>query len=477
MEELPTTRVARAWRWLAVILAVSYVLRLVLIWSGGYRFWADESRFGYPLEAAACLLRHEWVAALRNVIGSADHLGFKVFGVIPGYIQIKYHFGYEFSLMFLGVFATFNIAWVWLIARRLGAGDAEALGSALAMGCANSMYYWSRHLMPYDLALFWSLACLYVALKPSARWCDSLWAGILGCIAFVTYNGYWTIVAVALVLHVLLAWPHFWRGIWRALWALGGLVGPYFLLLYVALWTLKVYLLESYLTFSGSINQGDFKDGYGVIVGYFWAAESLMCAVWLAAISWILLRAFKGRVERRAWFFLGAIVAIAGSLVVGANVLGKFVVYGRLARQMVPFLALLTGHVFFDRWEFWNARVPRAVAGGTLIALGAWNFSGPLRLVFPPQFEARGAAIIAGLDAEASKAGRPAIPRDRFRFIYTTFIWPAPAPQDLPPRYRVLLEAAHPLDYQPYMYEGFGVAQRATFRHSDFRMKLIEVKD
>ena len=58
-----------------------------------------------------------------------------------------------------------------------------------------------------------------------------------------------------------------------ALWALGGLVGPYFLLLYVALWTLDVYLLQSYLTFSGSINQGDFNDGHRVIAEYFWHAE------------------------------------------------------------------------------------------------------------------------------------------------------------------------------------------------------------
>jgi hypothetical protein len=276
---------------------------------------------------------------------------------------------------------------------------------------------------------------------------------------------------------VLSACPRFWWGIWRALWALGGLVGPYFLLLYVALWTIKVYLLESYLTFSGSINQGDFKDGHGVIVAYFWFAESLMVVVWLGALGWMLVRACRGGVERRAWFYLGAVVAIATSLVVGSNVMEKFVVYGRIARQMVPFLALLTGYVFFHRWEFWNARVPRVVAGATLVALAAWNFSGPLRLVFPPQFEAQGAAVIAGLDAEATKAGRSVMPRDRFRFVYTTFIWPAPSDQHLPPRYRVLLDRPHPLAYQPYMYEGFGMAQRATFRRSDFRMKLIQVED
>ena len=437
----------------------------------------DESRFGYPLEAVACILRHEWLAALRNVIGSADHLGFKVLGIIPGYFQIRYHLGYEFSLLFLALLSTCNIAWVWLISRRLGAGEPEALGSALAMACANSMFYWSRHLMPYDVALFWALACLYVALKPGAHWYDSLWAGILGCIAFVTYNGYWTLVGVALAAHVLLAWPRFWLGVWRALWALGGLVGPYFLLLYVALWTLDVYLLQSYLTFSGSINQGDFNDGHRVIAEYFWHAETMMVVVWLAAVAWVLVRAFRGGNDRRAWLYLGGVVAIIASLVVGANVMEKFVVYGRLARQVVPFLALLTGYVFFHPGSFWSARGPRRLAVGCLVAIATWNFAGPLRLSFPAPFEVEGSKVIAAVQAEATNEGRPAVPRERFRFLYTTFIWPSPTALDLPPKYRVLLARPHPLEYQPYMYEGFGREQRAIFRRSDIRMRLIQVED
>lgn len=43
-----------------------------------------------------------------------------------------------------------------------------------------------------------------------------------------------------------------------------------------------------------------------------------------------------------AWI-VGAVVGVAGLLILGSNILEKTVVYGRLARQLVPFLCLATG--------------------------------------------------------------------------------------------------------------------------------------
>ena len=58
------------------------------------------------------------------------------------------------------------IGMTYLVARRAGADEPEALIAALLVsGCATMTFY-SRHLVPYDSALALALAALYIGLKP-----------------------------------------------------------------------------------------------------------------------------------------------------------------------------------------------------------------------------------------------------------------------------------------------------------------------
>jgi hypothetical protein len=190
-----------------------------------------------------------------------------------------------------------------------------------------------------------------------------------------------------------------------------------------------------------------------------------MVVVWLVAAAALPLAMLRGaRVEARGWLWLACALGVLVLLVVSSNLLHRFVVYGRLARQSVPFFALLAGYALFGPWRLaLRGRSLAPWAAVMLVAIAAANFAGPLRLEFPAEFMARGRVALAA----------HGIPDERHRFVNTKFMWPQPEPFTRPERSRVLLRAPHPLQYRPYLYEGFDRRQRANYRTADLAMQLI----
>ena len=466
-------------RALLLLLLISLGLRLAIIFRGGQYFWADESRYGAAASAWDAWYHGHRHEALLLIAGTADHLGFKALMLAPAWLQIKTGATTAQPACLLALFSVANIFWVWLLARRMGADEREALWSAAAMAAAASMFYWTRHLMPYDVALFWALACTYVAVKPRPGFLDSWLAGILGFAAFVTYNGYWVLVACALTTHVLLALPGWLEALKRAFFGLLGLAGTFLLMLFGAL-HFGIYLLVSYLDFSGSINQGDFREGHIVFFDYLWQVEHLTALIWVAALlafGWLVLRA-EGRARRRGGVWIAIIVAVAIILVVGSNVMETCVVYGRLARQVVPFCALLTG---WTAAQLFRGRAPwgrvEQVALAVMLAGGGWSLSVPLRQEFPATFHRKEVAAMEAYRVLHAREGPVATAPGRFRLLYDGFLWPDPGEPLLPAHYETLLASPHPLAWRPYLYEGFNHEQRKKFEATDITMRLVLLKD
>jgi len=460
---------------LVLLMGVSFAFRSILVLRGGQGFWGDESRYNAVYEAIASA--DLWKVSVV-VMGSADHLGFKVLSVIPALLQLRFGGGYQIATFFLSLLATSCIGWMWLIARRAGADHNEALGVALVFACSNTLFYWSRHLVPYDAALFWGLACLFVALKPAPRVRDSVFAGVLGLLAFVTYTGYWTWVALVLGGHVLLALPNRRMAVSRAAAGLLGLVGGFGVLLAIASF-LGANLWQSFTQFAGTITQGDYREGHLVIGQYLWSAESAGLVVWLAALLGLVAAGIFGlKPARRGWLWLGGASGVVFVLVLGSNVFEAFVVYGRVVRQVVPFFALLAGYVIFGlKFEGRWVRPVRFAAVTTLIAAAAWNFFTPLVQEFPNDFHYRSALEIERLRRDAEQKQIPPLAPDRFRFVNVGFIWPVPTPPPDFGKFRELRVRAHPLAYPPFLHEGFKRAQREEFNKADIRMKLIVLED
>jgi hypothetical protein len=471
---------------LVVILVLAFALRVFLVLRGQQGFWADESRYYAAINAVTALAHGDFSGALRAVAGTADHLGFKVAMILPAGLEHLLGWGETVAgsqpipAIFLCFFSTANVAWVWFLARRLGAPARERLWAVTAMACSCAMTYWVRHVVPYDMALCWGLAAGYVALKPQPRWIDSCLAGLLGFVAFVTYNGYWLLVACFLVAHVLRALPSWREAGRRALGGLVGLAGTFAVLLLLVRSTLHVDLLTSYVQFSGSINQGEFSDGHLVFFDYLWQAERLTAILWLGSLIAFpfLLRRGTAEDRRRGWLWVAIVVGMGLMLILGSDVLEKFVVYGRLARQVAPFCALLVGWTAERLFSAAGRVRPVEVAAFVvLVVAGGMALSVPIRQDFPVPFRVRALAVMTAYQRQHVGSEPGAVAPEKFRFLYDGFIWPNPDEKPLPPHYLVLFARSHPLAWRPYLYEGFNRAQRAQIEATDISMRLVLLQD
>lgn len=458
---------------LAGLLAVSLALRLTLALHGGQYYYPDEGRFNAAQEAVRGIHEGSFEEFIHPIEATADHLGYKVLMIPVALGAYSWHWSPAvLALLSSGIFSTANIAWVYALARRMGGSRSEARWTALFMAASCSMFYWSRHLMPYDAALCLGLATLFVSLHPAPRWFHSLAAGVLGFATFVTYDGYWSLVAFTLTVHVLRAWP-WWRNRWRVLLrmllAAAGLVLPFLAVLFLAL-SRDIYLLDSYLGFSGTISQGDFGDGHTIVAAYLWSAENGLCVIWLAGVAGFLFsfRAFPAAERARIGLWLAGGVTIALGLVALCDVVHKFVVYGRLVRQVVPFFSLFAGGMV----AWWLRRRPERPAWGIALAaavvgIAVWNFRQPLAQCW----DFHGLALRAR-DRYLQIPAHRGIAAERFMILNEEHIWSKPIQYDLPP-HEILLSRPHVLQFRPLLYEGFNREQRKAILSTDITMRLV----
>lgn len=403
----------RPYHWLASLAIVSTLLRVILVLRGGQLYWPDESR----------ILR-TWVV-LKRPSGALDyilHAGpmnpshwFYTFLAIPfALVQALYMWLRGIPLntetvkayiwvMALGtsLFSVACIILVYMVAKRAGASEFESLAAAVFMATANSMFYFSRHLFSYDAAMALALLALWIGLKEGTLW-RSFSCGLVSSLAFSTYNGYWTMAGIVVLTHAIYVSPNIKEFFKRAVVAGSAFVLPFMILEALS----RVRGLPSFIGgmigFAGTVTMGSFEEGWKFPTLYLWDSEHL------TVILWVLLAVLAIR-GARLWAGLGVATYLLLAVASHAHV---FVVYGRTARQVVPFLCLAAGYGM--------ARLPRPAAAAVVIlvvAQFAVNIAAPFRQHFPP-------------------------------FM---------APQE-----------AHPLAWRPYQYEGFPPQLRAAFRAGDY---------
>lgn len=450
----------KAGLWL--ILVVSLGLRVWLAAEGGQGYWPDENmRYGESQTAAVRLLQSEWGGGAKELFGHADHLLFR-WVALPAALLDEWLGASAFrAACYFSLFSTAVIGLIWGIVRRVGGGEGEALLAAGLAAGASSLFFYARHFFPYDAAIALMLVALWVGLGGRQAWRAGL-AGVVVGAGFLTYNGYWLLGAVVLGLVVVEAGADWRRFAGRALLAGAGLLGSVGGMVLVSRCA-GYDLLQGWRDNAATITQGDFGQGWRVILEYLWFAEGPLAVVWAAALAggaWLAGRTRDAALGR----WLGAVLLLAAGLIVLSDVVHKFVVYGRLVRPLVPFLCLLAARVVIvgrDRsgWPVWLRPGLFVIAAGC----AAWNFSAPLGQMFPDDFlvRAREAAV-------QYQRQRPGV----LQVLHAEHLWGVRLQSDLP-SHEVILRAAHPLQFRPYQYEGFSVEQRKDFTRHDIAMKLI----
>src|SRR5262249_40068415 len=229
---------------------------------------------------------------------------------------------------------------------------AEALVAATLMAATTTMFYYARHLLPYDSALALGLLALWCGVGTSRR--DSIGCGAAASAAFITYNGYWLLVAVVLLFHVL----HEGRttprsGLLRAIYAaVGFLIVPAAIVL-VELVTGAPLLFAGMRRLAGTVSDGYAPEGLSLPWVYLWHAEHGLLLAWIGAALFVTFGRSKWNSRRRkpgaVWVMAAVLIYLAlGSI---SAVFHVFVVMGRQARQVVPFLCLATAAAVVELLE------------------------------------------------------------------------------------------------------------------------------
>jgi hypothetical protein len=447
---------------LAALLLLSLALRVWLASTGGQGYWADEMRYSATTNDAAWQFTHGaprdgWIA----LIGTADHLLFKIVGLPAALWELRHGDNPTLVASYFGLFSVFAIALVCAVARSAGASRRESLLAGLFAATANSLFYYSRHFFPYDLALALCLLGQWLALGRDAWW-RSLGAGLAAGLGFLAYNGYWLLSAIVLIFHTLRGVMG-WQMLKRASLAGVGLLAP-IVAVVVGAKMLNHDLIASFRAFSGTVTLGDFGRGWIFVWQYLWAAEGGLLVVWLLlSVGGLLLVRSRRAPALRYWF--GFTIILYAGLIICADVGKVFVVYGRTARMVVPFLCLAAAAGADGLAVRWSWRWGGTVLLGITTILGMRHMGEALRQVFPREF-----LELAKERAKVARTESPALLRVlNADLVYVGSIMTESRPND------VLLQRRRPLQFKPFLFEGLTEERRGFLATQNLAMRLIAV--
>ena len=211
--------------WLALIMLVAYLLRLLLIVNGGQFFFPDEDRYRRAVGAAHSFMGADFRSGLDRLLKYNRHHAFGTVGLVPalahgiafrlnpppGYTWTTYWVArnndYRISALLFAMPSVLSIGMIYLLARRAGAGEAEALLGAFLLAASNTFFIYSKHFLPYDVSLLVGLAALWLSIRNHAT--DFRYAMVVGLMTyscFSIYNGHITfVITIACIYCIYLA--------------------------------------------------------------------------------------------------------------------------------------------------------------------------------------------------------------------------------------------------------------------------------
>ena len=496
------------------ILIASAILRFGLVWKGGQNYFPDEIRY-YRWNLLKHVAQGDLRGGLDFVLEQAQHTGF-IFvasAVAPVHKLAIRLLGLPYNwetiketawvpALFLCLASVVCIGLTYAVARRAGAGEREALIASVLMASATVLFYYSRHLVPYDASLALALLALWVGLDPRPALWRSVVCGVLAGFAFLTYNAYWLVAGLVLAVHALFRAKSLGQVLARGMVAgLSFAAVPGSLTLASIVRGTKPFIIAM-MDFARMWQGGYPPEGWSIPWAFLWHAEHGLLLAWgigMVALAWFCL---KGSQVCQGRGPLWLAVVLGGYLMIALGSMGptKFAIHGRAARELVPFLSLATAcaiTALADRWR-WGRGVAilgiAVLAGQTLL-----NFYPPFVQEYPADFERRikrqFGPVQRGFTLEGPKledlwlpeqdraadvaAATPADESDPSKSRYILYNVKYLAPVYGPKRPRagtVVARAAHPLQYLPYAYEGYTPTERSILRSTDISMRLIDTR-
>lgn len=457
-------------------LLISGILRWILIIKGGQFYFSDESRYGITQDAMVLLLEGKVRTALLTLVDELAHVGFKLTALIPAFFENIFDTTLALPAIFFSFFSILNLLLIWKIALKAGASIGVANYALLIAACSQVLLYYSRHIFPYDQAMFFGLLALYIALGDNAKPIVSILCGALSFLCLVTYNGYWAIAAFPMIVSIFNGTKEKHWIVKRPAFLALGFLTPLAILLMVCFVIGKDFFSD-YGVYLQKIVQGSFSEGWSLPFEYFWYAEHGFIVI-VGLFSLVALILFLKDRNRYLYIAIGGTLFIYLCLAIPSNILHIFVVYARTARQLLPFLILLTayGLAALQSWKPGSRWLANIIVAAILVQ-AAWNYQLSSKIVYPrefiqdiqqqyPEFE---------VSSKMMRFYSPLICQHQgflllnFHYIYN---W-SKTPTDI--RGELLLQAPHPVKFQPHLYEGYTPEERRAIRKENFEMAFYKL--
>ena len=466
-------------KWVVIsVLLVSLALRGILIVRGGQYYISDETRYEVSREAARFLSQGQLGEAVRQFTLAPEHLGFKVVGIIPALFEHITGPSLALPAIFFSFFSVLNLYLIFLLSKRDPISSREPFYALLIAASCLSLLYYSRHLFPYDMAMSFGLLALYTGLRPQPDIRTTLSCGGWSFLSFITYNGYWPLAGFAMLAHVLTTGKTLTAILQKALSTVIGFLAPLGLLI-LGVRVLGTDMISEYRYFATSITQGSFEEGWSLPFEYFWHTEHWVFLIVGLFSVYALREIFRThRKLTRVW--AGGLIFVYLCLLISSVWLHSFVVYARLARQLLPFLILLAASGLAQLEQHTRARYPLATATLLIVVIqAAWNFGISYQFHYPRQFTEELQAQFPGFEFSSKRMayGAPTVCRSN-SYVIENAKYYLTAPEMTPPvKGTVLRDVQHPVNFLPYQYEGYTPEQRQEFRERPLRMRFYRVDD
>ena len=488
-------------RLLFAMMLAAYALRLLLIVNGGQFYHPDEWRYRRSLEVADHLHQGRFTDAFNELLNYNRHPGIAAAKLLPALFHRAIHgltregpllwdkndyrqflpLDFRISALIFAIPSVLSMGMVYLIARRAGADDAEALLAAFLLAAANTFFIWSKHLLPYDISMLLGLAAIYFALRlNTARAVNGLWIGFLAFLTFWIYNGHFTLVIVIGLLYAVWLAQNPRQMLIRVLAMFSGAW-----LCFIAIVVFNALVLNEDVIFemkvhSRNITLGDFAEGIVFPFLYFRDAEGGIALVWLIGLvfaGWRIWRQPDGR--RRAWLWLASLLTLYLLMALLSTGLQLFVLYGRTVRPLALFLVMLTAYGFAPHL----LRYGRKALSLFIICAGALamtNFIPAIQQQYSYEIVRQVYREYDDLSFETTfsypsryRIQMPEIPTARYTLINAGFYYPIAGIADRPEG-EVLLEVSHPFNYKPWQYEGMTPSMREIVNRNGVKIWLID---
>ena len=490
---------------LLIIMLAAYLLRLLLLANEGQFRFVDESRYRRATHAADLIFQGDITGAFQSLLIYGQHPGFTVAGLIPalfhravyqlippsdetweGYWYSRYS-DFRISSLIFVIPSVLVIGVIYLIARQAGAPESEALLAAFLMSACNTFFMYSQHFLPYDISILLGLCALLLAIRPHEP--GFKYAMAVGGLAFLTfwvYNGYLTFVIMLGLIYCFFIDRDPRIAILRALGMLTGAAAILAPVYFFNLLIMDINIVDQLSEFSATITHGEYAEGIVLPFKYFAHAEGGIALIWCAGLgiaAWRIWRNRTSEARRRVFLWIACLLLLYFLMSFLSNGLEMFVVYGRVARSVVPFIVLLCAYGFEPLFIRYGSRATGiSVAVVSLLALA--NFAPIISLHHYRMVQRhvysnyKGVSFEStfGPDSKAHGYRGAYVPTERFKLVNAGVFYPVTEITERPAG-KVLLEIPHYAKVKALQYEGMTAEVRDLFNNNDLKMWLIDTEN